>query len=67
MSIADLAALDKLCKTNKLTKLTLEIKTVTLISYEEYISFTFVDLCEESLDFYIMLFNCCHNKNLLKI
>ena len=43
MSICYLAAIDKLCKTDKLTKLALKVKAVSLVSYQEYVTLTGVN------------------------
>ncbi len=54
MSIADLAAFNKACQTDKLAKLALEVESVSFISYEENISLTFINFCKKSLYVNIM-------------
>ena len=72
VSVSDLAAFDQLSKTDELAKLALEVKAVSLVSYQENITLTGINYSKEFLHVYIMeldyvfhlynLLNYIHNK-----
>lgn len=68
VSVGDLAAFDQLCKADELAKLALEVKAVSLVSYQENVTLTGIDHSKEFLHVYIMeLDYVFHLYNLLKV
>ena len=65
LSVGNFAAFDELSQTDQLAEFALQIKTVTLIGYQKYITLAGVDYSEKFFYINIMKIYVCHTNYLL--